>query len=636
MFPPLAKLLRTLVACGDVHGADRRRDRARERDRLHRGAVEPADGNDDDWRARRGERLVEPLEDERVLHGHVVAVDREEQDDEDRQQDERDPGTLGELGDDDDDEDDGRHRRADGVDRRPPLPPRGTEPPPSPDEAGLPKGEREEHADRVERYEVGHAPFERDEHDRRDKSQGDDPEREREPLTAIRELPRHETIVREHRCEPRKAGEPGVRGEREDDRGRELDQVVHRPDTHQRSGDEAVEGLLLGAVRRHADRLREEREAEKDRPEQRAHDHQRDRRVAALVALHARDAVRDGLASGKTDGSRRERAEHEKDGERLEAFRGERLRRLRGRRDISRRDAVDAVDDERRDRSDVDVGRAGEHDPRLADPAKVAEHEYRDEREPDQDPLVVEDRREARDCGDAGRGRGRHGEDVVDEQRRGRNESRQRPQVVARDDVAPAAVRVRGDDLRLREDDDREHPDDRERHRREENECTYPREREHAHRFLGGVRARRDVVRPEDRETGDDREPLGGFSLNAERRAEQDPADGLERAPERALWAERRLARHVMPTTAAEFGLVMDPYVAVTGKPAGLGGAVLEGWCLGRLVLSLVVRHVRASIVSRGAQRNLNARAFGPALIDKHGLADVRRARGRDRDELGG
>src|SRR5207249_10044860 len=88
--------------------------------------------------------------------------DREEQDDEDRQQDERDPGTLGELGDDDDDEDDGRHRRADGVDRRPPLPPRGTEPPPSPDEAGLPKGEREEYADRVERYEFGHAPFERE------------------------------------------------------------------------------------------------------------------------------------------------------------------------------------------------------------------------------------------------------------------------------------------------------------------------------------------------------------------------------------------------------------------------------------------------------------------------------------------
>src|SRR5207244_13633131 len=202
--------------------------------------------------------------------------------------------------------------------------------------------------------------------------------------------------------------------------------------------------------------------------------------------------------------------------------------------------------------------------------------------------------------------------------------------------VAPAAVRVRGDDLRLREDDDREHPDDRQRHRREENECTYPREREHAHRFLGGVRARRDVVRPEDRETGDDREPLGGFSLNAERRAEQDPADGLERAPERAFWAERRLARHVMPTTAAEFGLVMDPYVAVTGKPAGLGGAVLERWCRGRLVLSIDLRAERASTVARGAQRNLNARAFGPALFDQHGIAVDSSARGRDRAALVG
>src|SRR5207245_10791292 len=111
------------------------------------------------------------------------------------------------------------------------------------------------------------------------------------------------------------------------------------------------------------------------------------------------------------------------------------------------------------------------------------------------------------------------------------------------------------------------------------------------------------------------------FSLNAKRRAEQDPANGLERAPERAFRAERRLARDVMAATAAEFGLVMDPDVAVAGKPAGLGGAVLEGWCLWRLVLSLVLRHVRESIVSRGAQRNLNARAFGPALVDQHGLA---------------
>ena len=419
-----------------------------------------------------------------------MAVDREQQAHEHGNDDEGDPGTLLELRDDDHDEDDAGHDGADPVDAGAPLPARLPGPTPSADEARLREREREENPDRVQGDELGDAPVEDREDRGRDERQRDDPEREREPLSPVRELTGHEAIVREHRREPREAGEAGIRGEGEDDRRRELHDVVEGSRPDERAGDEAVERLLLGTVRHRPDRLSEEGQPEEDRREERSHDHERDRRVPPLVRLHARHAVRDGFAPGQPDGAGGECPQDEQDGQRLDAFAWERIRGDRGGRNVPGRDAEDAVDDERADREDVEVGRAREDDARLPDAAEVHDHEDADEDETDPHALVVEHGHEARNRRDAGGGRGRDGEDVVDEERGRGDKTGKRSEVVARDDVAPAAVRVRRDDLRLREDDDGEDAHDRDRDRGREDERPDPGEGQDPHRLLCRVSRR--------------------------------------------------------------------------------------------------------------------------------------------------
>ena len=61
-----------------------------------------------------------------------------------------------------------------------------------------------------------------------------------------------------------------------------------------------------------------------------------------------------------------------------------------------------------------------------------------------------------------------HGEDVVGEQRRGRDEPRHRPEIVLRDGVRAAAARIGEDRLAIRQPDEHQQPDDdrRDRERR--------------------------------------------------------------------------------------------------------------------------------------------------------------------------
>ena len=116
------------------------------------------------------------------------------------------------------------------------------------------------------------------------------------------------------------------------------------------------------------------------------------------------------------------------------------------------------------------------------------------------EPLELRDRD---DRGDAGRDRHRDGEDVVDEQRRARDERRVLAEVLAADDVGAAAARVREDRLPVRRRDDREQERDRDRDRdklREpEREARRP-DRDDEEDLLGRVRGRRDRVGREDRE----------------------------------------------------------------------------------------------------------------------------------------
>src|SRR5207248_11675568 len=182
----------------------------------------------------------------------------------------------------------------------------------------------------------------------------------------------------------------------------------------------------------------------------------------------------------------------------------------------------------------------------------VPDHEKADEDEADKNGVGLQPWHEARDRVDPG-GRGRRDREyVVDEKSGGRDEAGYGAEVVARDDVASAAVRVCLDHLRLREDHDREDADDRDRDRGQEDERSNTSEGKDAHGLFGRVRRRGDVVRPEDRETGVDREPLRLVRLHAEALPEKEAADGLVRAPSSAFGLEQLLVRDVAVAASAK------------------------------------------------------------------------------------
>ena len=132
------------------------------------------------------------------------------------------------------------------------------------------------------------------------------------------------------------------------------------------------------------------------------------------------------------------------------------------------------------------------------------------------------------DRGDARGDRHRDGEDVVDEQRRARDERRVLAEVLAADDVAAAAARVREDRLAVRRDDDREQHRDRDpdRHQHAEPEREARRaDRDDEQDLLGRVRRRRDGVGGEDRECDRLRDPLVFHLGRGERPPDQDSLD---------------------------------------------------------------------------------------------------------------
>ena len=96
---------------------------------------------------------------------------------------------------------------------------------------------------------------------------------------------------------------------------------------------------------------------------------------------------------------------------------------------------------------DEGVGRQRERDPGLADPAQVDEREQQDNQRARARPCARQRGRGRGDREHAGGDRHRDREDVVDEQRRGGDEARQRAEVLLRDDVRAAARLVRPDGL---------------------------------------------------------------------------------------------------------------------------------------------------------------------------------------------
>ena len=115
-------------------------------------------------------------------------------------------------------------------------------------------------------------------------------------------------------------------------------------------------------------------------------------------------------------------------------------------------------------------------------------------------------RREGRGDGrDARSDTHRDGHHVVDHERGGRDQPGQQPEVLPADDVGPSAVRVGVDGLLVRQRDDHQQHDDRDRDGESESRRGGPGQHEGEQDLLGRICGGRDGVGGEDRE----RELLG-------------------------------------------------------------------------------------------------------------------------------
>ena len=160
--------------------------------------------------------------------------------------------------------------------------------------------------------------------------------------------------------------------------------------------------------------------------------------------------------------------------------------------------------------------------------------------------------------------------------------------VLASDEIAPAAIRIRADDPRLGEHDDRqdEHNGDRDRHRQRER--ADPRERENAHRFLGRVGRGRDVVRGEDRKAGRDANALLGLRFAVQTLADEDAQAGVPGASKASGCHHGLLGGDIAAAVTAEAAADRpdDADVAIADVTPGLGHALLQGRRLGALLLA--------------------------------------------------
>ncbi len=213
----------------------------------------------------------------------------------------------------------------------------------------------------------------------------------------------------------------------------------------------------------------------KQRAEDGAHAQQRGRRVLRFRPLERRDAVGDRLDARQGDRTRREAPQDQEQAERAARL-AEGLGPVLVVGDAPEvaSDALHHGEDEHEDDGDdVEVGRQREEPSRLLHAAQVRQRDDDEERQAELDPLVGHpvELRDRDDGGRAGRDRDGDGQDVVDEQRGTGDERRDPAEVLAADDVGPAAARVGEDRLAVGEDDDHEQDRHRDGDRREDVEA---------------------------------------------------------------------------------------------------------------------------------------------------------------------
>ena len=247
-----------LVGLGRVHrhvdGRDVVRQRPRVAQRLQRPLVHAADRQDHP--VARGDARLRLIVVERQMGRQVlvVMVDPEEDEHQRRRQHHDDPRSILELGDGKDKHHDRRADSAKAVNDHLELPTglvaqrraalldllaggQVADLPPAAGHAGLRQGERQEHADGVERDQGGDAGLEEDDQQAGDQSQRHDAPREDQPAAPVGELPRQETVAGVQRAQPGKVGKRRVGRHDQDERGRRDESPgTARRARHKRSG----------------------------------------------------------------------------------------------------------------------------------------------------------------------------------------------------------------------------------------------------------------------------------------------------------------------------------------------------------------------------------------------------------------
>ena len=371
--------------------------------------------------------------------------------------------------------------------------------------AGLRERERREDADHVEVDEAVRVRAVDPEEQAGDRREHDHPVREDEPVAEVRELARREAVAREQRREAWEALERGVRGEDQHEQRQALNRVVHEA-SGRSGGEHGARDLRDDRCRRARPRVqvhREIRDAEEEEDRDRAEDRERGRRVLAVRAAERVHPVCDRLHTGQRGRAGRERAEEHEQRDRAGSH-GQRMRHDRT-VSVARRELDRARDDEHAHRGDEEIRRQREEQARLADTAQVDEHDQEETSERERDLVSGERRGDRRHGEDPRRDRDGHGQHVVGEERRRPDEARQRPEVLARDDVGAAARLVGPHRLHVRDDDDGEERGDRNRDREDEMRRRRGNGEQHDERRLRRVCDRREWVGREDRQ----RERLG-------------------------------------------------------------------------------------------------------------------------------
>ncbi|MFT3853954.1 MAG: hypothetical protein QM733_14605 [Ilumatobacteraceae bacterium] len=400
------------------------------------------------------------------------------------------------------------------------------------DHPGLAEREAGEHAERVQRDQLGDVAVEDDDQDPGDDGQEDHAVGEHQPVAAVGELPREETVLGDDRRQPREVGVGRVRRQDQDRERRDL----HDPEQHALAavdvlGHQRDAGRVVLAAHR-VQLGGQHRDADEARAEDRAHPHQRVRGVLRLRLLERRHAVADRLDARQRHRAGREAAQQHQQRQGAGA-----LGQLGGlgagvcrvdRAEVADEDADEADDDQQDQRADVDVRRRGEQRAGLLEAAQVGDGHRDDAQQADRHgPLRVEadrgaDRQHA--TGDADG----DGEDVVDEQRRAGDERRDRPEVLLGDDVAAATARVGEDRLAVAGDDDHQQDtdDDGDRHELGERRQADPGlADEHDEDLVGRVCRRRDRVAGEHRQGDLLGDPLVALVGRRDRLADEDTFD---------------------------------------------------------------------------------------------------------------